>query len=126
MANLICQKEWGRDLDQDKDKLTSSGLYDADGIKCYFVLDNGVRDGEAPYFKMYRWDGRSLNLRNPHAAVINYVEMMMEKKAGASSFTDAQYLDKFGREEFDQMISQREEQRARRNGPSRTGGTDTC
>lgn len=60
MANLICNHEWNRDFDNNQDHFTSLGLYDADDTKCYFLLDNGVGEGQAPELRVYRWDGNRL------------------------------------------------------------------
>jgi hypothetical protein len=60
MANLICRNEWGGDYDPNKDDYRSSGLYEADNTKCYFLLDNGVLEGQVSEFRVYRWDGHSM------------------------------------------------------------------
>lgn len=60
MADLICRHEWGRNFDQSQDNYTSSGMYQANNTKCYFVLDNGVQEDQAPTFKVYRWDGHNM------------------------------------------------------------------
>jgi hypothetical protein len=60
MADLVCRHEWGWDFDQSQDNYTSSGMYEANNTKCYFVLDNGVREDQTPTFKVYRWDGHNM------------------------------------------------------------------
>ncbi|KAG7132670.1 hypothetical protein HYQ45_009034 [Verticillium longisporum] len=72
MASLICQHEWGRDFDDKQDYFTSLGLYDADNVKCYFLLDNGVvGEGEAPEVRVYRWDGTKLASKAVYQALFN-------------------------------------------------------
>lgn len=60
MANLMCKHEWNRDFDSKQDYFTSLGQYDADHSKCYFLLDNGMEDGQLPELTLYKWDGNKL------------------------------------------------------------------
>lgn len=60
MAKIICMHEWGRDFDEHSDTLSSLGQYAVDGIRCYFLLDNGPAESKDPKITVYRWDGNRL------------------------------------------------------------------
>ncbi|KAG7112472.1 hypothetical protein HYQ46_008858 [Verticillium longisporum] len=116
MASLICQHEWGRDFDDKQDYFTSLGLYDADNVKCYFLLDNGVvGEGEAPEVSVYRWDGTKLASKVVYQALVQYLEHIpFGRKSATASLSDAEYLALYGQDQFDRLISQRNEQQERR------------
>lgn len=64
MGNIICQHEWGRCLDENKDFIRTDGFPDSDGHKVNFLLDSGTL---TPGLKLedvpiiaYRWNGKDM------------------------------------------------------------------
>ncbi|RNJ59270.1 hypothetical protein D7B24_003026 [Verticillium nonalfalfae] len=116
MASLICKHEWGRDFDDKQDYFTSLGLYDADNVKCYFLLDNGVVvEGEAPEVRVYSWHGTTLAPKVVYQALVQYLEHIpFGRKSATASLSDDEYLALYGQVELDRLISQRNEQQQRR------------
>lgn len=57
MANLVCQHVWQRDFDDTQDRIRSSGQYDCEGVRCFFLVDNGPPESLDISMSMYKWDG---------------------------------------------------------------------
>ncbi|CRK11396.1 hypothetical protein BN1723_000899 [Verticillium longisporum] len=125
MANLICKHEWDRDFDDNQDYFTSLGLFDGDNIKCYFLLDNGVSQGQAPEVRVYRWDGNRLDPKTVYPALVNYLKHIpFGRQPATAGLSDEEYLASYGQLEFDRLVAQRTEQRERRRRPTGEGGVD--
>ena len=66
MGNLICQHEWGRDMDRETDFIRTTGFPHLDGEKADFLLDTGIISSDARPDELaipvlaYRWDGKTL------------------------------------------------------------------
>ena len=60
IANIVCQRIWHRKLDNTQDRIQSRGRFDCDGVRCFFLLDNGPPDSQEVKTSMYNWDGSCL------------------------------------------------------------------
>ncbi|KAK1656735.1 hypothetical protein BDP55DRAFT_69456 [Colletotrichum godetiae] len=114
MANLICQHEWNRNSNQD-DFFTCLGRYDAENVKCYFLLDSGSVGSHTPDVTLYKWDGKRFEPKQVYPAVARYLEHIPFGGEGTGQgLSDEEYLSKYGRKEFEGMVLQRSEQEQRR------------
>lgn len=70
MGNIICQHEWGRGMDEDKDFIRTDGFPDSDGHKVNFLLDSGrLTPGskiENVPIVAYRWNGKNMCVGKNH------------------------------------------------------------
>lgn len=46
IANILCQRLWHRDFDHAQDRLQSLGRFDCDGVRCFFLVDNGPPESQ--------------------------------------------------------------------------------
>ena len=61
MANLACQKVWGRDYaDLNGDRLTTFGGYFLYNQRCMLLIDNGPVDSKDYTTLWYKWTGQEL------------------------------------------------------------------
>lgn len=60
MANLACQKAWGRYFSDDQDRLVARGGYFLYNQRCWLIIDNGPVDAVDYTTLWYRWKKQEL------------------------------------------------------------------
>lgn len=62
MANLACQKKWGRDFDPAQDRLTTRGGYFLYNQPCWVIIDNGPTDAKSYTTAWFKWSSQERDL----------------------------------------------------------------
>ncbi|POR34962.1 Uncharacterized protein TPAR_04841 [Tolypocladium paradoxum] len=84
IGNLICQHQWGRNMDQGMDFIRTTGFPHLDGEKADFLLDSGMMppgtNPEDVPILAYRWSGKTMQKRDVGAHLQNYIRTLPFKE----------------------------------------------
>ncbi|KAK1764154.1 hypothetical protein QBC33DRAFT_548231 [Phialemonium atrogriseum] len=117
MANIICQHQWGRDMDWQRETIRTRGCWEADGEKVRFLLDSGppgvTPDLERIPVLMYKWTGeklveRDLDARTKHCLDEEYQfkENPRPPRDPSKSWSMAQLREQMDDKAWDNMMEQ--------------------
>ncbi|RCI14125.1 hypothetical protein L249_8270 [Ophiocordyceps polyrhachis-furcata BCC 54312] len=114
MADMICRFKWGRPFDSSQDRLESMGQYVYNNNRCHFLVDNGPADSKDVSITRYKWDGKEFTELSVGPMVKYHLRSypfgVTRRRRG---FTDEEYRERYGEEEFKKLVIGRISQRRR-------------
>ncbi|KAM4057433.1 hypothetical protein HRG_014415 [Hirsutella rhossiliensis] len=106
IGNLICQHQWGRNMDEGMDFIRTTGFPHLDGEKVDFLLDTGTvqpctKQEDIPILA-YRWSGETMRKRDVGTHLKNYIRTLPFKQKRITPTTPGKTTSEL-RDEMDEM-----------------------
>ncbi|KFY65439.1 hypothetical protein V496_02563 [Pseudogymnoascus sp. VKM F-4515 (FW-2607)] len=116
MANLACQRNWGRDFDPAQDRLITRGGYFLYNQPCWVIIDNGPTDATSYTTAWFKWSSQKQDLHEIpgplHAKILQLFRERYDfdpaKRPHYIGVTDEEFKKKHGIEAYNTLVTDRQ------------------